>query len=95
MLRETQSIKSEGDFEAAKNLVENYGVKVDQAIHKEVLDRNSKFKSPPYSGFVNPVLFPETDDNGEIKAIRIDQPTDFATQMLQYAKDFNYLPVTE
>ena len=95
LLMETQRIKSEGDFEAAKNLVENYGVKVDQAVHKEVLDRNSKFKSPPYSGFVNPVLVPETDDNGEIKAIRIDQPTDFATQMLQYAKDFNYLPVTE
>ena len=95
LLRETQRIKSEGDYEAAKNLVENYGVKVDQAVHKEVLDRNSKFKSPPYSGFVNPVLVPETDDSGEIKGIRVDQPTDFATQMLQYAKDFNYLPVTE
>ncbi len=95
LLRETQRIKSEGDFEAAKNLVENYGVKVDQAVHKEVLDRNSKFKSPPYSGFVNPVLVPETNDKGEIKALRIEQPKDFATQMLQYAKDFNYLPVTE
>ncbi|QED37824.1 dihydrofolate reductase [Antarcticibacterium arcticum] len=93
LLMETQRIKSEGDFEAAKNLVENYGVKVDQAVHKEVLDRNSKFKSPPYSGFVNPVLVPETGDDGEIKAIRIEQPKDFASQMLQYAKDFNFLPV--
>ena len=58
LLRETQRITSEGDYEAAKALVEDYGVKVDQALHKEVLDRNSKFKSAAYSGFVNPVIVP-------------------------------------
>ena len=82
LLRETQRIKSEGDFDAAKNLVENYGVKVDQAIHEEVLDRNAQFNSAPYSGFVNPVLVPETDDDGEIKSIKVEQPADFPTQML-------------
>src|SRR4030065_648529 len=64
LLSEIQRIKSEGDFMAGKALVDNYGVKVDQAIHKEVLDRNSKFKSAPYSGFVNPVLTAELDADG-------------------------------
>ncbi|CAM4311462.1 dipeptidyl-peptidase 3 family protein [Gillisia limnaea] len=91
LLKETQRIKSEGDYEAAQNLVENYGVKVDQDIHKEVLERNAQFKSPPYSGFVNPVLVPEMDEQGEIISIKIEQPKDFATQMLQYTERFNFL----
>ncbi len=93
LLKETQRIKSEGDFNAAKNLVENYGVKVDQAIHKEVLDRNAQFKSPPYSGFVNPVLVPEMDDNNEIKSIKVTQPKDFASQMMEYTKNYHFLKV--
>ncbi|CAN5152049.1 dihydrofolate reductase [soil metagenome] len=93
LLRETQRIKSEGDYDAVRDLVENYGVKVDQDIHKQVLDRNSKFPSPPYSGFVNPVLVPEMDEKGEIKAINVEQPKDFSTQMLKYSKDFSFLPV--
>lgn len=92
LLKEIQRIKSEGDFEAGKNLVENYGVKVDQDIHKEVLDRNSKFKSAPYSGFVNPVLVPKMDDNGEIIDVEITQPDSFAEQMLYYAKEYSTLP---
>ena len=95
LLKETQRIKSEGDFEAAKNLVENYGVKVDQKLHKEVLDRNAQFKSPPYSGFVNPVLTPEMNDKEEITAIRVVQPENFATQMIEYSKNFNFLKVEE
>ena len=91
LLKETQRIKSEGDYEAAKNLVENYGVKVDQELHKEVLDRNEKFKSAPYSGFVNPVLVPETNENGEITAIKVTQPDSFEEQMLDYAKEYSYL----
>lgn len=94
LLKETQRIKSEGDFNAAKNLVENYGVKVDQDIHKEVLDRNAQFKSPPYSGFVNPVLVPEMDENNEIKSIKVTQPKDFASQMMDYTKNFHYLKKT-
>ncbi len=92
LLRETQRIKSEGDYKAAEALVEGYGVKVDQAIHAEVLKRNEQFTSAPYSGFVNPVLVPEIDENGEITKINVTQPTDFATQMLDYSKNYNFLP---
>ncbi|KAB8152519.1 dihydrofolate reductase [Kordia sp. TARA_039_SRF] len=91
LLRETQRIKSEGDFEAAKALVEGYGVKVDQTIHAEVLKRNEAFKSAPYSGFANPVLTPVTDDNGEITDVVIKQPAAFDNQMLYYAKNYSYL----
>ena len=92
LLRETQRIKSEGDFEAVEALVEGYGVKVDQAIHKEVLDRNAQFKSPPYSGFVNPVLVPQINDAEEITGFIITQPKTFDEQMLNYAKKYSFLP---
>lgn len=92
LLRETQRITSEGDYEAAKALVEDYGVKVDQDLHKEVLERNSQFKSAPYSGFVNPVLVPTMDDNGEITGFEIEQPSSFEEQMLKYAELYSYLP---
>ncbi len=92
LLREVQRIKSEGDFEAAKNLVENYGVKVDQEIHKEVLARNEKIKTAPYGGFANPILTPEKDEDGEIKDIKVSHPKSFAEQMLNYAKEYNNLP---
>ncbi|AZJ36863.1 dihydrofolate reductase [Tenacibaculum singaporense] len=93
LLKEAQRIKSEGDFEAAKALVEGYGVKVDQDIHKEVLDRNAQFTSAPYSGFVNPVLEPVTDADGNITDIKIKQPETFEEQMNFYAKNYNFLPV--
>jgi len=92
LLRETQRIKSEGDFKAVEALVEGYGVKVDQAIHKEVLDRNAQFKSAPYSGFVNPVIVPATNDIGEITGFTIEQPKTFTEQMLSYAKNYSFLP---
>ncbi|GAA4271016.1 dihydrofolate reductase [Aquimarina gracilis] len=92
LLRETQRIKSEGDYKAAEALVEGYGVKVDQALHAEILKRNEQFTSAPYSGFVNPVLVPEMDENGEITKIKVTQPKDFATQMLEYSKTYNFLP---
>ncbi len=95
LLKESQRIKSEGDFQAAKNLVENYGVKVDPKIHQEILDRNAQFKSAPYSGFVNPVLVPELDKNQEITAIRVLQPENFTAQMLEYSKNFNFLKAEE
>ncbi|PID69502.1 MAG: dihydrofolate reductase [Flavobacteriales bacterium] len=91
LLRETQRITSEGDYQAAKNLVENYGVKVDQDIHKEVLQRNSQFQAPPYSGFVNPILVPKTNDSGEITDIIIRQPGSFEQQMLDYAEQYSNL----
>ncbi|HLT65162.1 MAG TPA: hypothetical protein VKZ80_02290 [Flavobacterium sp.] len=93
LLRETQRIKSEGDYEAGKMLVETYGVKVDQAIHKEVLERNKKFNIAPYRGFVNPVLYPVTDKQGEIVDIIVTYPRSFAEQMLYYSKKYNFLPL--
>ena len=93
LLREVQRIKSEGDYEAGKNLVENYGVKVDQKIHAEVLERNKQFPSPPYSGFVNPVLVPKMDKKGNIISIQVTQPKSFAEQMLNYSKNFGFLPL--
>ncbi|GGH47373.1 dihydrofolate reductase [Mangrovimonas yunxiaonensis] len=92
LLRETQRIKSEGDFDAVQALVEGYGVKVDQDIHAEVLERNKQFKSAPYSGFVNPVLVAETNDAGEITAVKVTQPEGFPQQMLNYSKNYNFLP---
>ena len=93
LLKETQRIKSEGDYAAGKALVDKYGVKVDQKLHKEVLDRNAKFKSAPYSGFINPMLVPKMDDSGKIIDIEVTQPKSFAEQMLYYSKNFSYLPM--
>ncbi|MGZ0017253.1 dipeptidyl-peptidase 3 family protein [Yeosuana sp. AK3] len=92
LLRETQRIKSEGDYAAVETLVETYGVKVDQAIHAEVLERNKQFTSAPYSGFVNPVLVTETNDAGDITAIKVTQPETFSGQMLDYSKNYHFLP---
>jgi hypothetical protein len=93
LLKETQRIKSEGDYNAGKDLVENYGVKVDQKLHAEVLERNKQFTSAPYSGFVNPVLVPKTDKKGNIISISVKQPKTFAEQMLSYSKNFGFLPL--
>jgi dipeptidyl-peptidase-3 len=92
LLREIQRIKSEGDFEAGKFLVETYGVKVDPELHKEVLERNAQFKSAPYSGFVNPILVPVTDDSGEITDVQMLQSRNFAEQMLYYSERYSTLP---
>ena len=92
LLRETQRIKSEGDYAAVEALVENYGVKVDQAIHAEVLERNKQFTSAPYSGFVNPVLVADKNEAGEIISVKVTQPETFSSQMLEYSKHYNFLP---
>ncbi len=92
LLREIQRIKSEGDFNAAKTLVETYGVKVDQALLKEVLKRNSKFKSAPYGGFINPILIPSIDAEGNILDVKVTYPDNFAKQMLSYAELYSTLP---
>jgi dipeptidyl-peptidase-3 len=93
LLKEIQRIKSEGDFEAGQNLVETYGVKVDQNLHKEVLERNKQFESAPYSGFINPVLVPVAGADGSIADIEVQQPESFSAQMLKYAEDYSNLPV--
>jgi len=91
LLNEIQKISSEGDFNAAKNLVENYGVLVDKDLHKEVLERYAKLDLAPYSGFINPVLKPVMDGN-KITDVKIEYPVDFTKQMLEYAKNYSFLP---
>ena len=90
-LRELQRIKSEGDFESGKNLIETYGVKIDQALHKEVLDRAEKLKSAPYAGFVNPRLIAVTDADGNITDVKIEYPDNYEKQMLEYAEKYSTL----
>ncbi len=91
LLGEIQRITSEGDYPAAKELVETYGVKVDPKLHKEVLARYTKLNIAPYSGFINPVYTPVIVKN-VLKDIKISYTEDFTTQMLRYAKDFSFLP---
>jgi dipeptidyl-peptidase-3 len=91
LLGEIQRITSEGDYPAAKELIETYAVKVDPGLHKEVLDRYAKLNIAPYSGFINPVYTPVMD-NDDIKDIKISYTDDFTTQMLRYSKNFSFLP---
>lgn len=91
LLREIQRIKSEGDFAAGQHLVETYGVHVDRALHKEVLERFAKLDIPAYSGFINPKLSLVRKD-GEIVDVKISYPTSFAAQMMEYAAKYSFLP---
>ena len=91
LLREVQRIKSEGDYEAGKALVETYGVKVDPELHQQVLRRYQALEIAPYSGFIQPRLVPVT--NGDtIADVKVEYPDDFATQMLDYAETYSFLP---
>lgn len=92
LLREVQRIKSQGDFEAGKKLIEDYAVKVDPVLHTEVLERSSKLNIPPYSGFINPKLTPVLSEDGEIVDIRVEYPDNFIQQMLEYAEQYSFLP---
>lgn len=92
LLREIQRIKSEGDFKAGKALVENYGVKVDQALHKEILDRYNTLGIKPYRGFIQPKLVPVLDGE-KITDIKIEYPESFFAQMMEYGKKYAFLPV--
>jgi dipeptidyl-peptidase-3 len=93
LLSEVQRIKSEGDFEAGKKLVETYGVKVNQALHKEVLARYEALNLAPYRGFVNPVYKLVTDDNGKVTDVTISYDEDYVTQQLRYSKQYSVLPL--
>jgi dipeptidyl-peptidase-3 len=92
LLREIQRIKSEGDYEAASELVETYGVKVDQEMHKEVLERVAPLHIAAFSGFIQPRLVP-VEEGGEIIDVKIEYPVDFPGQMLEYEKDYSFLPL--
>ncbi len=91
LLRETQRIKSEGDYKAAERLVEDYGVKVDQNLHAEILKRNEKFKGAAYAGFVNPELIPVYNDKNELVDVELKYVNSFEYQMLKYSKEFGFL----
>ncbi|MDR1124047.1 MAG: dipeptidyl peptidase 3 [Elusimicrobiota bacterium] len=92
LLAEVQRITSEGDFDAAQNLVETYGVKVDLDIHKEIKARYDKLGIAPYKGFVNPVYSLEKDANGNITDIKVSYNEGYEEQMLRYSKDYSTLP---
>ena len=92
LLAEVQRIKSEGDYEAARKLVETYGVKVDPAIHREVLERYERLHLSPYKGFINPVYTALRDSNGNITDVRISYTEGYAEQMLRYSREYNNLP---
>jgi dipeptidyl-peptidase-3 len=90
LLAEVQRITSEGDYEAAKALMETYGVQVDQDLHKEVLDRYAKLHLAPYAGFVNPVYTPVIE-NGKIVDVKIAITEGYVEQMLRYGRDYSFL----
>jgi dipeptidyl-peptidase III len=92
LLKEVQRIKSTGDFQAGKQLVENYGVKADQALIKEVKSRYKQFNTAPYSGFIQPKLIPVKKGN-DIVDVKIEYPEDFVQQMMDYGKEYSFLPV--
>lgn len=90
LLKEIQRIKSEGDYEAGRALVENYGVKVDKALHEEVLERAKKLDSAPYGGFINPKLVPVMEGD-KVTDVKVEYPDDFLNQMLEYGNNYGFL----
>ncbi|MBL7985215.1 MAG: dihydrofolate reductase, partial [Flavobacteriales bacterium] len=94
LLREVQRIKSQGDYEAGKALVETYGVKVDPALHAQVLERAKGITTAPYAGFIQPELVPVLDASGNITDVNVEYPADFIQQMLMYGKEHSFLPDT-
>jgi dipeptidyl-peptidase III len=94
LLKEVQRIKSEGDYAAAKALVEGYGVKVDPVLHAELLARYKRLNLAPYGGFMNPV-FSLVEQNGEVTDVLVAYPEDFTAQMLEYGKKYGFLTAWE
>lgn len=92
LLKEVQRIKSTGDFEAGKALVEGYAVKVDYDLHKQVLDRFAKLNIAPYGGFVNPTIVPVLAGDSVVDA-RVEYPNSYVDQMMEYSEKYSYLPI--
>lgn len=92
LLREIQRITSEGDYAAAKTMVETYAVKVDQPLHQEILSRYAKLNLAPYKGFVNPVYIPIYNEQGKIVDVKIDYTEGYVEQHLRYSRDYSSLP---
>lgn len=93
LLKEIQRIKSEGDFEAARNLVEDYAVKVDRKLHDEILERFKKLDLAPYAGFLNPVYELKTWPCGTPNDVLISYDEDYTSQMLRYSNEYGFLPI--
>jgi len=91
LLAEIQRIKSEGDYDAARQLVECYAVKVDQQLHTEVLERYKNLNLAPYKGFINPQMIPVLDDSGNIADIQLNYSESYAHQMLRYSSEYSTL----
>lgn len=91
LLAEIQRIKSTGDYKAAQAMVENYGVKIDQKLHKEILDRYQHLNIAPYKGFINPRYTAVKDANGNITDVTIDYTEGYAEQMMRYSKEYGSL----
>lgn len=93
LLAKIQDIKSRGDYEAGKELIEKYAVHIDPVLHQEILDRYRKLNIKPYGGFVNPEITPIANKEGQIIKYEISYPKDFLKQQLQYGKNYSFLPV--
>lgn len=93
LLAEIQRIKSEGDYEGARKLVETYGVQVDSKVHKEILERYARLKLSPYKGFINPVYQAVRDAQGNITDVTISYDEAFDAQNLRYSRDYHFLPL--
>ena len=91
LLAEVQRIKSEGDFEAARLLVEHYAVQVDAALHQEVLERYGRLNLAPYKGFINPMMLPVYDQNGQMADVQLYYGESYAHQMLRYSTEYGTL----
>ena len=92
LLREIQRITSEGDYAAAAAMVETYAVKVDQDLHREILDRYAHLNLAPYKGFVNPVYTAEYDADGNITNVTLSYTEGYVEQHLRYSRDYSWLP---
>ncbi len=88
LLAEIQRIKSEGDYQAARQLVERYGVKIDPTIHKEIRERYAQLHIAPYKGFINPKFQPVRDSKGTVTDVKVDYTEGYAEQMLRYSRDY-------
>lgn len=93
LLVEIQRIKSTGDFDAAKKLIESYAIQIDPVLHKEILDRYNALNLAPYKGFVNPVYTPVLDADGNIVDVHIRYDEDYTQQHLRYSRDYSTLPI--
>ena len=92
LLAEIQRIKSEGDFAAARDLIETYAVRIDPVLHSEVLARYKALNLAPYKGFINPVYVVERDTAGNITDIKVTYGEAYDQQMLRYSREYKTLP---